>query len=353
MPVARLGLSVAMCMLVSATSALANRSDRWRVGRVRALFAASLFVPSLSSLHAQDYPSRPIRFVTSAPGGAGDFVSRVLGQAISTPLGQPVVVDNRGSGILGMELVAQARPDGYTLLLTSNVFWLLPLLQKVSYDPLQDFVPIALPVTSPNVIVCHPSLPVKSIRDLVTLARARPGDLNFAGGSTGSASHLAGEMFKLSAKVNMVFVPYKGAGPALNDTIAGHVHVLFSNLAASGPHVKAGRLRALAVTSAQPSALAPELPTVAAAGLPGYESEAIYGLFGPAHTAPAIVQRLNQEVVKALQRAEVRERFTAVGSQVIAGSPTELGSRVASEMKRMSKVIAQAGIRLPSAYEAR
>lgn len=315
------------------------------------VMAALCFVAAPT--YGQDYPSRPIRFITSAPGGAGDFVSRVIAQSISPALGQPVIIDNRGSGILGMELVAQAKPDGYTLLVTSNVFWLLPLMQKVSYDPLHDFAPIALPVTSPNIIVCHPPLPVKSIRDLVAFARARPGQLNFAGGSNGSASHLAGEMFKLTAKLDIVFVPYKGAGPALNDTIAGHVHLLFSNLAASGPHMKSGRLRGLAVTSAKPSPLAPELPTVAGAGLPGYESEAIYGVFGPAATPASIVQRLNHEVTRTLQRPEVRERFVASGSQVIAGSAAELGTRVASETKRMSRVVAQAGIRLNSAGEAR
>jgi tripartite-type tricarboxylate transporter receptor subunit TctC len=295
---------------------------------------------------SQDYPARPIRFVTSSPGGAGDFVSRVIAQAVSPALGQPVVVDNRGSGVLGMELVAQARPDGYTLLVTSNVFWLLPLMQKVSYDPQRDFAPIALPVTSPNVVVAHPSLPVRSVRELIAFARARPGQINFAGGSPGSASHLAGEMFKLAAKLDIVFVPYKGAGPALNDTIAGHVHLLFSNLAASGPHVKAGRLRALAVTSARPTPLAPALPTVASAGLPEYESEAIYGVFGPAATPAAIVQRLNQEITRALQRPELRERFVAAGSQVVAGSAADLAARVGAETKRMGKVIAQAGIRL-------
>ena len=202
---------------------------------------------------AQDYPAKAIHLVAPAPGGAGDFIARVIAQSISGSLGQPVVIDNRGS-ILGIELVAQARPDGYTLLFTSNVFWLLPLMQNVSYDPLRDFSPIALPVTSPNVVVSHPSLPVRSIRELIAFARARPGELNFAGGSTGSASHLAGEMFKVMAKVNMVFVPHKGAGPALNGTIAGHVQLLFSNLAAARHHVKAGRLRALAMTSAQTSA---------------------------------------------------------------------------------------------------
>jgi tripartite-type tricarboxylate transporter receptor subunit TctC len=269
----------------------------------------------------------------------------VIAQTISGTLGQPVVTDNRPN-ILGIEFVAQARPDGYTLLVTANVFWLTPLMHKVSYDPQRDFAPIALPATSPNVVVTHPSLPVKNIRELIAFVRARPGELNFAAGSKGSASHLAAEMFKVMAKLNMVFVPYKGAGPALNDTVAGQVQLLFSNLAAARPHVKTGRLRPLAITSAQPSMLAPELPTVASAGLPGYESEAIYGVFGPAGTPSAIVQRLNQEVTRALQRTDVRERFFNAGSQIVAGSASDLSTRVASEVKRMGKVIAQAGIRL-------
>ena len=296
--------------------------------------------------HAQDYPVKPVRFVTSSPGGAGDFVSRVIGQAISGPLGQQVIVDNRGAGILGMELVARAPADGYTWLVTSNVFWLLPFMQKVSYDAVRDFTPAALTVTSSNIVVTHPSLPVKDIRGLIALAKSRPGQLNFAGGSTGSASHLAGELFKLMAGVDITYVPYKGAGPALNDAIGGQVHILFSNLAAAGPHVKFGRLRALAITSAKPSPLAPELPTVAGAGLTGYESEAIYGVFGPAGMPAAITQRINQEITRALQRPEVREKFLGQGSEIVAGSNVELGARVKSEMARMGKVIRDAGIRL-------
>lgn len=294
---------------------------------------------------AQDYPVRPIRLLTSTPGGTGDLVSRVLGQAISGPLGQTVVVDNRGS-MLSVELAAQARPDGYTLLVTGNVLWLLPLMQKVVYDPQRDFAPVAPAVTSPNIIVCHPSLPVKSVRELIAFARARPGELNFAGGSPGSASHLAGETFKFAAGLKMVYVPYKGAGAALNDTIGGRVQLLFSNLPAADPHVKTGRLRGLAVTSAQPSELAPGLPTAASGGLPGYESEVMFGVFAPVGTPPATVQRLSQEITRALERPVVRQRLMAAGTLAAIGSPADLAERVASETRRMGKVIAQAAIRL-------
>lgn len=314
-------------------------------GSVPSLAIAGALALCALPVWGQSYPARPIRLVTSAVGGAGDFVSRTIGQAISPALGQAVVVDNRGS-LPGIEAVARARADGYTLLLTSNIFWLLPLLQKVSFDPMRDFTHVALTVTTPNVVVVHPSLPARSVKELVALARSRPGELNYAGGSTGTASHLAGELFKIAAQVNIVFVPHKGAGPALNDAVAGHVQVLFSNLAAAGPHVAAGRLRALAVTSAQPSPLAPDLPTVSASGLPGYESEAIYGVFGPAGLPPSAGQRIHQEVTRALHQPEVRERFAAMKSQIVAGTGADLSQRVAGEIRRMSKVIAQAGIRL-------
>ena len=320
------------------------KSTGWPIAwAAKWLLALSVTLPVPG--HAQDYPSKAIRFVTNTPGGTGDFVSRVIGQAISPSLGQPVLVDNR-SALLGIELVSQARPDGYTFLVTANVLWLLPLMQKVSYDPVRDFSPVALAISTPNVVAVHPSLPVKSIRELMAFARSRPGEINFAGGSPGSASRLAGEMFKVAADLNLVYVPYKGTGPALNDTIGGRVHLLFSTLPAVEPHVKSGRLRALAITSAQPSMLAPKLPTVASAGLPGYESEAIFAVFAPAGTPPAIVQRLNQEVTRALQRSEIRQRFMDAGSEVVSGTPSDLAVRVAAETKRMGKVIASSGIRL-------
>jgi tripartite-type tricarboxylate transporter receptor subunit TctC len=294
---------------------------------------------------AQDYPSKPIRILTSAPGGGGDFVARVLTQVMSGPLGQPLVVDNRGA-LLGIELAAQARPDGYTFIVGSNEMWLRALMQKVSYDPVKDFTPISLVVESPNIIVVNPSLPAKNVTELIVYARAKTDKLDFAGGSPGSASHLAGELFKFMAKLNMVYVPYKGAGAALNDTIAGQVPLLFSNLPTAGPQVKAGRLRALAITSAKPSALAPDMPTVASSGLLGYESAALFSLFGPAGVPKPIVDRMSVEVRHAVERPEVKDRVMAVGSEVVGSSAAELAARVNAEIKRMGAVVATAHLKL-------
>jgi tripartite-type tricarboxylate transporter receptor subunit TctC len=292
---------------------------------------------------AQDFPSKPVRMVTSAAGGGGDVITRLIAQAISAPLGQQVIVDNRG-GLIASETVAKAAPDGYTLLSQPNSFWLLPYMQNVSYDPVKDFVPISLTVTSPNVIVVHPSLPVKSVKELIAFAKARPGQLNFAAGSTGSSSHLAAELFKMMAGINIVHIPYRGAGPALNDTLGGQVSLLFSNTAAAGPHIKSGRLRGLAVTTAKPSALTPDLPTVASSGLPNYEAAAIYGVFAPAGTPAALVTRLNQEVVKGLNRTDMKEKFFNAGVDVIASSPQQLGTTMKADMARLGKVIKDANI---------
>ena len=292
---------------------------------------------------AQDFPSKPVRMVTSAPGGGGDVIARLIAQAISGSLGQQVIVDNRG-GVISSETVAKAPPDGYTLLSQPNSFWLLPFMQKVSYDPVRDFLPVSLTVTSPNVIVVHPSLPVKSVKELIAFAKARPGQLNFAAGSTGSSSHLAAELFKMMAGINIVYIPYRGAGPALNDTLGGQVSLLFSNTAAAGPHIKSGRLRGLAVTSAKPSALAPGLPTAASSGLPGYEAAAIYGVFAPAGTPATLVTRLNQEIVRALNRPDVKEKFFNAGVEVVASSPEQLATIMKSDMVRLGKVIKDAGI---------
>ncbi len=298
--------------------------------------------PSTGS--GQVFPGKPVRVVTSAAGGGGDAVTRLLAQAISGPLGQPVIVDNRG-GILSSEAVAKAPPDGYVLLSLPNNFWLLPFMQNVSYDPVKDFLPITLTVRAPNVIVVHPSLPVRSVQELIAFAKTNPGQLNFAAGSTGSSSHLAAELFRFTVGIKIVHIPYKGAGPALNDTISGQVHLLFSNTAATGPHVKSGRIRALAVTTAQPSALAPGLPTVAAAGLPGYEAAALYGMFAPAGTPATVITRLNQETVRALARSEVKERFFNAGVETVGTTPEQLAAIMKSEMVRMGKVIKESGIR--------
>jgi tripartite-type tricarboxylate transporter receptor subunit TctC len=308
------------------------------------MFAAGVAIPGAGAVSAQNYPTKPVRIVTAAAGGSPDFVSRVIAQGISGPLGQQVIVDNRSSGIIPAEIVARAPPDGHTLLVTSNVLWIVTLMQKASYDPVQDFSPIAMTNMAPAVLVVHPSVPAKSVKELIALAKARPGELNYSSSTNGTASHLAGELFKAMAGVNMVRIAYKGAGLAINDLISGQVQLTFVTATSVMPHVKSGRLRAVAVTSARPFALFPELPTVAASGLPGYEATSVGCVLAPAKTPEAIVNRLNQEIVRFLRTNEAKEKFFSSGSEVVGGSPEQLAAAMKTEMTRMGKVIKDAGI---------
>ena len=296
----------------------------------------------------QDYPSKPIRIVTAEPGGSSDFAARVIAQGLSRNFGHKVVVENRGggSGIIAAQTVAKAPPDGYTLLYYGPAIWLLPFLQdNVPYDPVRDFSPITLPVRSPNILVVHPSLPVRSVKELIALAKARPGELNYGSASRGSASHLAPELFKVMAGVHIVQVSYKGGGPALIDLIAGQVQLMFGSATSVAPHLRSGRLRALAITSAQPSALLPDLPTIAASGLPGYEAVSIYGMFAPANTSATIINQLNQEIVRVLNTPNAKEKFFSVGVETVGSSPEQLAAAIKTDMARMGKVIKDASIR--------
>jgi len=295
---------------------------------------------------APEFPSKPLRIVTGGAGGGNDVVARMVGQGLTAAWGQQVIVDNRPSGLIPGEIVARARPDGYTLVVSGSSFWISPLLHdKPPYDPPQDFSPVTLPVTTPNVVAVTASLPVKNIRELIAVAKARPGELNYGTSGTGSSPHLGGELFKLLAGVNIVRVNYKSAGAAMTDLIAGQVHVTFGNALSVTPHVKAGRLRALAVTSAQPSQLLPDMPTVGASGLPGYELISPFGIFAPARTPQAVIDRLNREIVRVLTRPESRDKLFNMGMEVVASSPQQLAAMVASEMGKWRKVIREAGIR--------
>jgi tripartite-type tricarboxylate transporter receptor subunit TctC len=247
--------------------------------------------------------------------------------------------------VLAIETVAKAAPDGYTLLSYSSSVWVLPLLQPMPYDPVRDFSPITMAANSPMVLVVHPSVAVKSVAELVALAKARPGELNYASGVSGSASHLPGELFKFMAGVNIVRVPYKATGPALNDLLGGHVQVMFAAPAAATAHMKSGRLRALAVTSAQPSALIPNLPTVAASGLPGYEAGVSYSFFAPAKTPAVLIERLNQEIARVLSRSDVKESFLNSGVEAVSSSPAQVMATMKAEIARWTKVIKAANIR--------
>ena len=296
--------------------------------------------------HGQSYPVRGIRVVVGGIGGSLDITARWVAQGIAGPLGQPVIVENRASVTIAADVVAKAPPDGYTLLVTGPNLWILPLLEsKPSYDPIKDFSPVTLATRSPGILVVNPALPVRSVKELIALAKARPGDLNYASGSSGSASHLAAELFLAKAGVRITRINYKSAAAGLVDLISGEVQVMFPVAASVAPYIKSGRLRALAVTTRQPSALVPGTPTMIAAGLPGYEAVSLGGVFAPAHLPDAIVGRLNQEIVRVLTRDDTREKFLANGVESVGSSPEELASSVKSEMATIGKLIRDAGIR--------
>lgn len=297
---------------------------------------------------AQNYPTKPIRMVTAEPGGGNDFAARLIAQGLGSSLGQTMIVDNRGGagGLIAASIVAKAPPDGYTLLLYANNVWIIPLLQRnVPYDVVRDFAPITWAVKSPNAVVVHPSLPVRSVADLIALAKARPGELNYGSGGNGSSTHLAVELFKSMTGANIVRVIFKGNGPALNALFSGEIQLMIAPVGSLAAHLKSNRLRAVAVTSAQPSPLVPGLPTVAAAGLPGYESMQIYGVFAPAGIPASILKQLNEGIVRALGRAEVKEKFLASGVETVGSTPQELAATMKSEIVRIGKVIKDAGIR--------
>jgi len=309
----------------------------------------SLGIMSIASngAPAQVYPNKTVRIVTAEPGGGNELAARLIAQGLTGALGQQVIVESRGgaSGAISTQTVSRATPDGYTLLLYSSSLWVLPLMKEVPWDPLRDFAPIILAASAPNVLVVHPSLPVKSVRDLIALAKVRPGKLDYATGASGAAAHLAAELLKSMARVNMVRIPYKGTGPGLNALMGGEVQLMFPAAGAVMSHVKSGRLRALAVTSAKPTELAPGLPTVAAAGLAGYEAVSIYGMFAPARTPASLINRLNHETTLVINHAETKERFFNAGVEIVGSSPEEFTAIIKSEIHRWGKVIKDAGIR--------
>ncbi len=300
----------------------------------------------MSVVSGQDYPNRPIRLVTNAAGASADLATRIVAQGLSVSFSQAVVVDNRaGSTVIPTQIVAKAPADGHTLYGATTALWILPLLQEVPYDTLKDFAPIALTTISPSVLAVHPSVPATSLKELIALAKSKPEELTIGSGTSGSTTQLSSELFKATAKVNILSVPFKGAAPALNAVLAGQVQVIAISASSVMPHFRAGRLRALAVASAQPSALAAGVPTAAEAGLPGYESGVINGILAPAKTPDAIINRLNREIVRYLNNPETKERFFKSGMEVVGSSPREFAATIRSEIARWGKVIKDAGIR--------
>lgn len=304
----------------------------------------ALCVLAVSAVCAQDYPNRPIRFVTAAAGGGNDFSARLIAQGLSERLGQQVIVDNRGGTHVPQNLVAKAAPDGHTILSQNNTVWIAPLLEKTAYDHFRELAPITLTARTPNILVAYPAFPANSVKELIAAAKAAPGEINYASGVVGSSNHVAAELFKAMAGVNLMRIGYRGTGPALIDVMSGQVKVMFATSTSSWVHVKAGRLKALAVTSAEPSPLAPGLPTIAASGVPGYAAEAIYGVWAPAGTPSAILTRLNQEIVKVLTTPQVRDRFFSTGAEVVASTPQAFASEIKAESTRLEKVFKSAGI---------
>jgi tripartite-type tricarboxylate transporter receptor subunit TctC len=300
-----------------------------------------------SGANAQGYPVKPIRIITADAGAATDIVSRVIAQGLTTAWGQAAIVENRSGNVaIPAGIVARAPADGYTLLVFINALWLQPLLQdSTSYNVLRDFSPITLAASTPNIVVVHPSLPVKSVKELIALAKAMPGQLNYASGISGAMNHLAGALFNHMAGVNIVRVPYKGASPAVNALVGGEAHLMFATAASVMPHVKSSRVRALAVTSAGPSALAPGLPTVSSAGLPGYEAVSLVAMFAPTGTPQEILDRLHAGIVQILNQANIRERLFNIGLEIAASSPEQLTATVKAESSRMEKAIRSSNIR--------
>ena len=288
-------------------------------------------------LAQEQYPSKVVRLVAPAAGGNADIVARFVAAGLGSSLGQQVIVDNRGAIAPGV--VAKAPPDGYTILVTGSPAWLLPIIKPgVPWDA-KDFAPITLATSSPSLLVVHPSVPVTSVRQLIALAKARPGELNVASGTVGATPQLAGEMFKQMAGINVIGIAYKGTGPAVTAVMTGEVHFMFPGAPAAMPYVKQGRLKALAVCSLEPSPFAPGVPTVAATGLPGFESISPFGIMAPRGTPGAIVERLNQEIARTLNNPEVKAKLFNAGSEVVANSPDAFAAKIRSDIERVSRLV--------------
>ncbi|OGA05443.1 MAG: hypothetical protein A2W68_03045 [Betaproteobacteria bacterium RIFCSPLOWO2_02_64_14] len=315
-------------------------------------FALCVFALASVNVWAADdaYPSRPIRLIVPfAPGGGNDIIARVVGQKLSESWNQQVVVDNRpgaGGNVAGA-IAARAAPDGYTLFQYNIANAIaVGLYRRLGYDPARDFAPITLIGSAPFIVVAHTGLPARSLGEFIALAKSQPGRLAYASGGNGSSTHLAAELFRTATGINIVHVPYKGGGPALVDVIAGQVAIYFASVPAALPHVKAGRVRALALTGSRRSKALPDLPTAQEAGVAGYESSAWYGLVVPAKTPAAIVARLNTEIVRLLGLPDVRERLESQGADLVANSPQEFGRHIQSEIAKWARVVKASGARV-------
>jgi len=317
--------------------------------RLLSIALAGLFLGLTAPIQAQEYPTKAIRLIVPfPPGGSNDVVARMVAQQLSENLGQPVVVDNRAGagGTIGTETASQSAPDGYTLLAISLAHAVNPWLYKTRYDSLKSFDPIAIFATGPNVLVVHPDLPVNSVQDLLKLAKERPGKLLYATAGVGSFQHLGAELFKLMAKINTVHVPYKGGGPAMVDLMGGHVQYQLGSLIQTTPHIRSGKLKALATGGSKRNPILPDVPTVSEAGVPGYEANNWWGIAAPAGTPPAIIEKLNSAVAASLNAERLRKAFAAEGAEVLQMTPAEFSRFVADETAKWGKVVKEADIKL-------
>ena len=316
---------------------------------VLAIAAALSAFAGIGMVNAQTFPVKPIRIVVPfAPGGASDILARLVGQKLTEAWGQQVIVDNRPGGgtVIGTDIVARAAPDGYTLVIASTSTVTTPsLIPKLPYDPVRDLAPVIMLVSSPNVLVVHPSVPARSVGELIAVAKARPGEVAFGSGGNGTSPHLTGEILRLRAGVNMVHVPYKGAGPSTVALLSGEISWMFVAILPTLPHIQSGRLRAIAVGSARRASILPAVPSVADT-LPGFDSSPWTGIAAPGATPREVISRLNQEIAKAFKAPDTRERLAQAGNHVVAGPPEEFDAFFRGEIEKWAKVIKEAGIRL-------
>jgi tripartite-type tricarboxylate transporter receptor subunit TctC len=316
-----------------------------------ALFAASLAASHTAAVAqgADGYPSKPIRFILPfPPGGGTDILGRLLSERLATQLGQPVVVENRGGagGNVGAEAAARSAPDGYTIVLVAPSLAISPsLYKKLAYDPVKDFAPVSLVATVPNVMVTNPSVPARTLAEFIALAKSKPGGMNFGSGGNGTSNHLAGELFNIVAGVRLVHVPYKGVNLAMNDVMSGEVHLVVIGIPAAAPHIKAGKLRALAVIDSKRAAALPDVPTVAEAGLSDFEVTTWYGVLAPAGTPRPIVTRLNVEIVKAMKSPEMTAKLAAMATEPVTSTPEGFADLIRREIVKWGKVVRAAGLK--------
>jgi tripartite-type tricarboxylate transporter receptor subunit TctC len=314
------------------------------------LLAAAGFMVAFTTMAAaqSDYPNRPIRMIIPfPPGGSNDVVGRVIAQRLGDRLGKQVIVDNRGGagGVIGTEAASHAAPDGYTLLVISLAHAVNPWLYKLPYDPIKAFAPIGVMAKGPNILSVNPSLPVHSVKELIALAKSKPGDLQYASAGVGSFQHLGAELFKLEAKVDILHVPFKGGGPAMVDVMGGHTTVLFSSLVQTTPHIKSGKLRPLGVGGTQRSPVFPDLPTIAEAGVPGYAAENWWGIVAPAGTPKPIIDKLHTALTEAQDNPDAKKYFDTEGATIVKMSSDEFGKFMVSEMGKWERVVKEGHIK--------